>query len=147
MRQVTQALDEGRRNFTVDSSNGGNVLLAQVISDLVNSSGGTVTVTGRCWSACALMVLGVEQKYATEQADVRIHGATDIARPSDGKPADEVADYMIKSGLPESIARTRGKGANLYKLSPVELAQAGVRSSKPCGDPGNACPSAEGRSQ
>ena len=63
-------------------------------------------------------------------ADVRIHGATSVAQPSDGKAADAAAAYMIKNGVPEDLARTRGKGTNLYRLTPVELAEAGVGASR-----------------
>jgi hypothetical protein len=131
VRQVALALDEGRRDFTVDISDGGNVFAAEMIAELLNVEGGTVTVTGRCWSACALLGLGIKRKYATTQANVRIHGAIDATRPSDDKAANEAIDYMVKSGLPRNIALGRGKGTTLYKLSPTELAEAGVRPSKP----------------
>lgn len=132
MKQVAQALADGRRDFTVDSSNGGSVLSAENIAAVIRRRDGSLTATGRCWSACALMLLGVKRKYATEGADVRIHGATNTTQPSDSEAADAiVVAYMVRNGLPENLARTRGTGTNLYKLTPVELAQAGVKSASP----------------
>jgi hypothetical protein len=131
LQQVAHALADGHRDFTIDSSNGGNVLAAEVIAVLIRGRNGSLTVTGRCWSACAMMLLGVERKYATAEADVRIHGASSAAQPGDEKGANAAADYMVKNGLPANIARARGTGTNLYKLTPVELAAAGVRSASP----------------
>jgi hypothetical protein len=131
MQQVAHALADGHRDFTIDSSNGGKVLAAVVIAALIRERNGSLTVTGRCWSACALMLLGVERKYVAAGADVRIHGTTSATQPADEKGANAVADYMIENGLPADIARTRGTGTNLYKLTPVELAAAGVRSASP----------------
>jgi hypothetical protein len=129
MLQATQALADGHRDFTVDSSNGGNVMAAEVIAALIRRHNGSLTVTGRCWSACALMLLGVERKYAVAGADIGIHGAADTTHPADG--ANAAADYLIKNGLPANIARTWGMGTNLYRLTPAELAAAGVRSKSP----------------
>ena len=53
MQQVVHALADGHRDFTIDSSNGGKVLAAVVIAALIRGRKGCVTVTGRCWAACA----------------------------------------------------------------------------------------------
>jgi hypothetical protein len=131
VQQVGHALANGYRDFTVDSSDGGSVLAAEIIAALIRTRNGSLTVTGRCWSACALMLLGVERKYVAAEADVRIHGATSAAHPADEKAANAAVDYMIKNGLQANIARTRGMGTNLYKLTPVDLAAAGVSGTSP----------------
>jgi hypothetical protein len=131
LQQVAHALADGHRDFTIDSSNGGIVLAAEVVAALIRGQNGSLMVTGRCWSACALVLLGVERKYAAAGADIRIHGATSPADPADEKRANAAADYMIENGLPPNIARTRGTGMTPYQLTPVELAAAGVRSTGP----------------
>lgn len=129
VQQVVADLAQGHRDFTIDSSNGGQVLSAAAISGLMRGNGASLTATGRCWSACALLFFGVEHKRVTADADIRIHAAF----YADGRPGDAAArdavEFMIKNGVPRALAEQRGTGINLYKFTPAELASAGVTAS------------------
>src|SRR3982750_3866934 len=59
VQQVQSALAEGHRDFTIDSSHGGYFLSAAVMAAMLRGEGASLTATGRCWSACALLLFAV----------------------------------------------------------------------------------------
>jgi len=131
VEQVASALAQGHRDFTIDSSNGGYVFSAAIISGLLRGRGASLTATGRCWSACTLVLFGVERKRATAEADIRIHGAAYADGRSGDAPAQAAVQFMIANGVPRALAEQHGWGINLYRLTPSDLASAGITAAGP----------------
>ena len=123
---VNTALAAGHRDFTINSSHGGGVLAAVLMANALRGSDSHITVNGECYSACALLVIGVKEKYATAGADIRLHGARRQG-VIDERPAQAAADYMIANGVPADLALGRGTGINLYRLTLTDMAAVGIQ--------------------
>lgn len=126
--RVRASLDAGARDFTINTSTGGYVVVAAIIAGLLRAHQASITVNGLCASACALLVIGVQDKRYTSEADVEIHGAR-YRNPQTGKddeaPARSAADYMVANGVPEAIAYGPGMGFNMHRLSTADLNRMG----------------------
>jgi hypothetical protein len=122
---VRTALDAGVRDFTINSSDGGYVMFAYLIGGRLKREGASLTINGRCLSACALLAFGVPDRRIAPGADVEIHGAWDQRNPADPTPARAAAAYMLANGVPPDLAEGRGTGINAHRLSPLELSRSG----------------------
>jgi hypothetical protein len=129
-RQVLEALAAGVREFTLDSSFGGSQWAAIIMANAIRQRGGSVTAIGTCYSACALLLIGVEHKFYTSEADIEVHGAR-YAYPQPGQDADAPArmtvSYLEANGVPFDLARAWGMAINLHRLGAKELAKAGIQ--------------------
>lgn len=105
--KVHAGLASGHRAFTINSSNGGQVLYAYAIVGQIKQVNGTLTVNGRCWSACSMIAVGLDAKQ-TAEADVRSHSSY----VPGGADTAAVADWMEKHGY----SRTLGTGPNLRRI-------------------------------
>ena len=123
---VNRALAAGHRDFTIYSSHGGGVMDAAVMAGALRASDAHITVNGECYSACALLVIGVKEKYAAAGADIRLHGAHKQG-VIDERPAKAAANYMIANGVPADLALGRGTGINLYRLTLADMAAMGIQ--------------------
>ena len=123
---VNIALAAGHRDFTINSSHGGGVMDAAVMAGALRASDAHITVNGECYSACALLVIGVKEKYAAAGADIRLHGAHKQG-VIDERPAKAAANYMIANGVPADLALGRGTGINLYRLTLADMAAMGIQ--------------------
>ncbi len=128
-QRVASALAAGSSHVTIDRSFGGNPIIAAIIASSINSKDGSLTATGTCYSACALLLIGVKKKYYTSEADIQVHGAQ-YRNPAPGKdpnePARDTVAYLIANGTPPHLAQQWGYSINLHRLTPNELALVGV---------------------
>lgn len=127
--RVASALASGSRHFTIDRSFGGNPMIAAIIASTISGKDGSLTATGICYSACALLLIGVKKKYYTPEADIQVHGAR-YRNPAPGQdpdqPARDTVAYLISNGTPPQLAQRWGFAINLHRLTPDELALVGV---------------------
>ena len=128
-RRVVEAVSGGARHFTVDSSLGGLPLYAGLIATTIAANDGSLTADGICYSACALMLIGVKNKFYTADADIQVHGAR-YKYPAAGQdpdaPARETVRFLLFQGVPPDLANKWGMAINFHKLTPDELALIGV---------------------
>jgi hypothetical protein len=117
--QVADALAGGERAFTINSSLGGSVGNAVMIAGMVNGRDASLTVDGVCYSACAMLFIGVVNKHVGSEADVEIHGAFfQDGKGDDAKAAYAAAEYLKVNGLPDAH---KWEGLNGHKLTTQEL--------------------------
>ncbi len=127
--KVAAAIAAGNRDFTIDSSPGGSPLAAAIIAQTIQDSGGSLTAIGTCYSACALLLIGVKNKFYTPDADIEIHGARykyPLTGQDPDRPARDTVAYLIANGTPPALAEKWGYGTNLHRLTTSELALIGV---------------------
>ena len=135
-RQVATALAGGERTFTINSSTGGYVMSAALITGLLNGAGASLTVDGVCYSACAMLFVGTVNKHVGSDADVQIHGAYwRDGEGDDAKAAYDSAEYLKVNGLPNAH---KWEGPNGHRLTAEELEKTtGGRMAGPvCARPG-----------
>jgi hypothetical protein len=127
--KVATAIGAGSRDFTVDSSFGGASIAANLIAQAINASNGSLTATGICYSACALLLVGVKNKFYTADADIEIHGARyryPLPGQDPDQPARDTVAYLVANGAPPELAEKWGMATNLHRLTASELAIIGV---------------------
>ena len=109
--QVAAELAAGRRDFTITSP-GGSVFISAVIAGAIKGSGATLLPSGKCQSACALMVEAVNDGRI---AGVEIHGAF-------GSPTarQDAIDWLVASGISRDVAE-KWSGPNLHRLTAEEV--------------------------
>lgn len=107
-QQVHASLAKGQRNFTINSSNGGYVFYAEAIAGQLKAVNATLTVNGRCWSACSLIAIEMRAQQ-TAEADVQSHASF---IPSTGVQTDDAANILVKHGYSRDLA----SGPNLKRL-------------------------------
>lgn len=84
------------------------MISAKVMADELNRAGASLTVNGFCYSACALLVVGVRDHRFGEGADVQFHSSY----IQGGRDTSDAADYLASLGLPRELAA----GPNLHRL-------------------------------
>lgn len=109
--KVRSGIASGLRDFTVNSSNGGLLASALSISGALKTVGGTLTVNGVCYSACANLAAAM---HATPgpNADVQSHSSHLKVGLQDGPDTAEAANLLAIAGYP----RDRASGPNLRRL-------------------------------
>ncbi len=116
IEQVRKSIAAGHKDFTINSSNGGLVFVAQVVAGQIKAANGTLTVNGRCWSACSLMAVSLNARQ-TGEADVQSHASF---IPSTGAQTDDAANILAQHGYSRDLAA----GPNLKRLDGTMAAPA-----------------------
>jgi hypothetical protein len=119
---VSDALVAGHREFTINSSTGGLLSAAEGMAGRLTAAGASLTANGTCLSACALLLLGVTNKYATED-----HGGWIAGQRNAVSSQFLTGAYMLKHGISATLSSGRGNGTNLYRLTLEDMATAGIR--------------------
>lgn len=109
---VRAGIASGHRDFTINSSNGGFVFAAMNISKAIRDARGSLTVNGKCYSACSMIAVETHATL-TAEADVQSHSSYVPGGPE----TDDVARVLVAHGLPESL----GHGPNLRRITPSAL--------------------------
>lgn len=121
---IPAAIVDGVRTFRITDSPGGSVVVAASMAGVLNGTKSRLIVDGECNSACALFALGVERRQATPRAIIAIHHVTAYGEHSDGGTQGSI-NKMKGDGVPPQIAE-KARNADLYRLTPDDLAQSGV---------------------
>ena len=75
LAKVEAGIASGEREFSINRTDGGEVFAALVIAGKLNEADATLTINGRCASACVILAKAVEHRIVTQEAEFWEHEA------------------------------------------------------------------------
>jgi len=134
-RSKTRLLSKANVSFW---SEGGNVVAAIQIGEIIRSNGFTTSVVqnARCASACALAWLGGTKRFMGAQSKIGFHAAFGIDGRETGVGNALIGAYLNKIGLPYSAITyvTRAAPNSMTWLNASDAAKHGIEV-EPLGSP------------